>query len=113
MSKLYSVFHKADIMCTFSACVGHGVACECRAICKAAGHDDVLHLFVPDQLANGSGYQDEDESETMRFSKIVSSHFYYCQHGRRFRERTVDRQRHIEDLQHIVRGVVQDVICQV
>lgn len=84
------------------------VACDCRAICKAAGHDDVLN-----QLANGLGYQDEDESDTMRFSRIVSSYFYYCQHGMRFRERSVDRQRHVKDLQHILREVVQGVTRQV
>lgn len=65
------------------------------------------------QLANGLGDQDEDESDTMRFSKIVSSYFYYCQHGMRFRERNVDRQRHVKDLQHILKEVVQGVTCQV
>lgn len=100
-------------MCTCFACVGYGVACDCRAICIAAGHDDVLHLLAPDQLANGLGYQDEDESDTTRFSKVVSNFSYYCQHGRQFQERSVDRRQHIKDLQHILREVVQDVIRQV
>ena len=73
----------------------------------------MLHLLVPVQLANGSGYQKEDESDTMRFSEIVSSFLYYCQHGRQFQERSVDRRQHIKDLQHILREVVQDVIRQV
>ncbi|KAA6416687.1 MAG: hypothetical protein FRX49_13334 [Trebouxia sp. A1-2] len=89
------------------------IALFLRAICQAAGHDDVLHPLAPDQLANGTGYQDEDESNTMSFSKTVSSYFYYCQHSTRFQERSVDRRRHINDLLHILREVVQDVIRQV
>lgn len=100
-------------MGTAFACVGHVVDCDCRAICKAAGHNDVLHLLAPDQPANGSGDQDEDGSDTMSFSKFVSSYFYYCQHSSRFWERSEDRQRHIEELQHLLRGVVQAVTSQV
>lgn len=49
----------------------------------------------------------------MTFGKFVSSFFYYCRHGRRFRERSVDRLRHIKELKHLLRGVVQDVAGQV
>ena len=70
----------------------------------------MLHLLEPDQLANCSGYQDEDGRDTMRFSKLVSG---YCQHSSRFRERSKDRQRHIKELQHLLRGVVQAVTNQV
>ena len=106
-------FAKQTTISTAFACVGQAVACDRRAMCKAACRDDLSHLLAPDQLANGSRCQDEDASDTMRFSKFVSSYLYYCQHSRRFWERSDDRQQHIEELRHLFRGVVQVVTSQV